>query len=134
MIIEVAKHPDETVNFGGIWHSDTTYLDEPPMASMLVAREVPPVGGDTMFSNQYAAYEALPEKMKETLVDSAAFRLPRLLTCRRPVRTVEVMPPTAGTPRPPMSSKPFIPPSGRTQRRAAGRSTSTSPTLLDSTE
>src|SRR6187455_1165931 len=44
-IIAVAKLPDETVNFGGIWHSDTVYLERPPMASMLIAREVPPVGG-----------------------------------------------------------------------------------------
>ena len=43
-IIAVTKLPDETVNFGGIWHSDTAYLDEPPMATMLLAREVPPLG------------------------------------------------------------------------------------------
>ena len=46
-IIEVKKLESETTNFGGIWHSDTVYLDEPPMASMLLAREVPPFGGDT---------------------------------------------------------------------------------------
>jgi taurine dioxygenase len=67
-IIEVAKLPDETVNFGGIWHSDTTYLECPPMASTLVAREVPPDGGDTMFANQYAAFEALtPARQTELL-------------------------------------------------------------------
>ena len=42
-IIAVTKLPHETVNFGGIWHSDTVYLERPPMATMLVAREVPPV-------------------------------------------------------------------------------------------
>ena len=46
-IIPVLKQADERVNFGGIWHSDTAYLDIPPMASMLIAREVPPAGGDT---------------------------------------------------------------------------------------
>jgi taurine dioxygenase len=58
-IIEVAKLPHETVNFGGIWHSDTVYLEQPPMATMLLAREIPPYGGDTMFANMYAAYESL---------------------------------------------------------------------------
>ena len=63
-IIEVKKLPHETVNFGGIWHSDTVYLERPPMASMLLAREVPAAGGDTEFANMYAAYEALSDGMK----------------------------------------------------------------------
>jgi taurine dioxygenase len=66
-IIAVAKLPHETVNFGGIWHSDTTYLDVPPMATMLLAREVPPAGGDTLYSSMYAAYEALSPAMQELL-------------------------------------------------------------------
>jgi taurine dioxygenase len=66
-IISVAKLPHETVNFGGIWHSDTVYLERPPMATMLVAREVPPYGGDTMFANMYAAYEALSPGMRRML-------------------------------------------------------------------
>lgn len=66
-IIQVAKLEHETVNFGGIWHSDTTYLDEPPMGTMLVAREVPSFGGDTLFANQYLAYETLSDGLKKTL-------------------------------------------------------------------
>ena len=66
-VIAVTKLPDETVNFGGVWHSDTTYLQEPPMATLLVAREVPPVGGDTLFANQYLAYESLSERMQQLL-------------------------------------------------------------------
>jgi taurine dioxygenase len=66
-IIAVTKLPDETVNFGGIWHSDTVYLERPPMATLLVAREVPPAGGDTMFASMYAAYDALSPRMQELL-------------------------------------------------------------------
>src|SRR5216684_2109196 len=71
-IIEVAKLENERVNFGGIWHSDTTYLEEPPMGSMLLAREVPPYGGDTEFAGQYAAYEALSDGLQRLLADLKA--------------------------------------------------------------
>jgi len=67
LITPVVKLEHERHNFGGVWHSDTTYLDEPPMGSMLLAREVPPFGGDTLFANQYLAYEALSEGLKRTL-------------------------------------------------------------------
>jgi alpha-ketoglutarate-dependent taurine dioxygenase len=63
-VIPVLKREHERINFGGIWHSDTTYLDVPPMASMLIAREVPPAGGDTLFANMYLAYESLSDGMK----------------------------------------------------------------------
>jgi taurine dioxygenase len=66
-IIEVAKLPHETVNFGGIWHSDTVYLERPPMATMLLARELPPYGGDTMFASMYAAYDALSPALRQVL-------------------------------------------------------------------
>jgi taurine dioxygenase len=66
-IIEVKKLEHERAAFGAIWHSDTAYLEKPPMASMLLAREVPPVGGDTLFANMYLAYEALSEGLKRSL-------------------------------------------------------------------
>ena len=67
-IFEVVKEESETVNFGGNWHSDTTYLAQPPLATLLYALETPKQGGDTLFSNTYAAYDALSEGMR-TMVD-----------------------------------------------------------------
>jgi taurine dioxygenase len=66
-IIPVLKLPHEKVNFGGIWHSDTTYLEQPPAATMLVAREIPTHGGDTLFANMTLAYETLSPGMKQLL-------------------------------------------------------------------
>jgi taurine dioxygenase len=66
-VIPVLKQEHEQHNFGGIWHSDTTYLERPPMASMLIARELPPAGGDTEFANMYLAYETLSDGMKRLL-------------------------------------------------------------------
>lgn len=66
-IIEIKKLEHERVNFGGVWHSDTTYLQVPPMGTMLLSRQIPPYGGDTMFANQVTAYEALSPTMKRML-------------------------------------------------------------------
>jgi taurine dioxygenase len=66
-ITPVVKLEHERVNFGGIWHSDTAYLDTPPMASMLLACEVPAQGGDTIFANMYLAYEALSPGLRRLL-------------------------------------------------------------------
>jgi taurine dioxygenase len=67
-IFEVVKEENETVNFGGNWHSDTTYLTQPPLATLLYAIETPSRGGDTLFASTYAAYDALSEGMR-ALVD-----------------------------------------------------------------
>jgi taurine dioxygenase len=63
-IFEVVKEEEEKVNFGGNWHSDTAYLAQPPLATLLYAVEVPATGGDTLFSNTAAAYDALSEGMR----------------------------------------------------------------------
>ncbi|MDH3320872.1 MAG: TauD/TfdA family dioxygenase [Betaproteobacteria bacterium] len=67
LITPVVKLENERSNFGGVWHSDTTYLERPPMGSMLYALQVPPRGGDTLFANQYLAYETLSAGLKRTL-------------------------------------------------------------------
>ena len=67
VITPVIKEPEETRNFGGVWHTDTAYLKRPPAATMLLAREIPPTGGDTLFASQVAAYEALSDGMKALL-------------------------------------------------------------------
>jgi len=66
-ITPVVKLEHELVNFGGIWHSDTAYLERPPKGSMLLAREVPPQGGDTLFANMYLAYEMLSPGLRRML-------------------------------------------------------------------
>src|SRR5579871_268900 len=47
-----------------VWHSDMTYVDEPPKAAILYALEVPPAGGNTYFADMFAAYETLPDDLK----------------------------------------------------------------------
>jgi len=48
-----------------VWHTDMSYLENPPKASMLYALEIPPAGGDTHFCNMYRAYESLPDTLKQ---------------------------------------------------------------------
>ena len=66
-IIAVVKEPGHTTNFGGVWHSDTTYLEVPPLGSLLYAKEVPASGGDTLFANMYLAYESLSPGLRRLL-------------------------------------------------------------------
>src|SRR5258705_9706986 len=49
-----------------VWHTDMSYLPDPPKASVLYALEVPPSGGDTSFCSMYGAWESLPESLRET--------------------------------------------------------------------
>lgn len=64
-IIEIVKEAGERNRFGDHWHTDQIFTPAPAMATMLYAKEVPPVGGDTMFANLYSAYDALSDGMKE---------------------------------------------------------------------
>lgn len=66
-ITEIIKEPDQTSNFGGMWHSDTTYLPEPPKCTLLYAVETPPRGGDTLFADMYTAFSSLSEGLQNTL-------------------------------------------------------------------
>jgi len=66
-VLVVEKKPEDRLNFGSEWHSDTTYLEQPTLGSILLAKSVPEVGGDTLFANQYLAYESLSAGMKASL-------------------------------------------------------------------
>jgi taurine dioxygenase len=68
-VIAVIKEADErrSPNFGGNWHSDWSFQERPPSFTLLHARELPPFGGDTMFANQYLAWESLSAGLRDTL-------------------------------------------------------------------
>lgn len=51
------------------WHSDMTYVDTPPPASVLLGVEIPVVGGNTYFADQTAAYAALPDSLRQRITD-----------------------------------------------------------------
>ena len=63
----IKEAENKGVNIGGYWHADVTYREKPHKASVLYAKEVPEFGGDTMFANQYLAYETLPTTLREKL-------------------------------------------------------------------
>jgi len=67
-VIRVIKEPDDQLNFANAWHSDLSYLPEPPSLTVLHAREVPDFGGDTIWANQYLAYETLPAHVRDELL------------------------------------------------------------------
>ena len=72
-VVEVRKEPDQRHNHGGAWHSDEAFAAVPPLGSILVAREIPPAGGDTMFASMYRAYDTLSVGLKQTLEGLRAF-------------------------------------------------------------
>ena len=68
-IIAVLKEADEKriSTFGGTWHTDFSFLSQPPSLTLLYASELPAVGGDTLWANQYAAYDALSPGLQQLL-------------------------------------------------------------------
>ena len=68
-VAEVLKEPDHKENVGGGWHTDQSYDTEPAMGSILICRETPQKGGDTLFANTCLAYETLSAELKSTLKD-----------------------------------------------------------------
>ncbi|MFZ3007698.1 MAG: TauD/TfdA family dioxygenase [Phenylobacterium sp.] len=66
-IAKVEKTPEQQTNIGGGWHTDHSYDVAPAMGSVLLAIETPPTGGDTLFADMYAAYDALSDGLKATL-------------------------------------------------------------------
>jgi len=71
-IAEVRKEPHQKTNIGAAWHTDHSYDQIPAMGSILYAREVPSLGGDTLFSSMYAAYDALSDGIKKMLAGLCA--------------------------------------------------------------
>ena len=63
-VVMISREPGDTKVVGEDWHTDTTMMAEPPMGAILFAIETPPYGGDTLFSSQTLAYEALSAGMK----------------------------------------------------------------------
>lgn len=78
-VIKVLKEAEdgEAFNFGGAWHSDFSFEEAPPSFTILHALDVPPYGGDTVWSSMYAAYDTLSEEMKAKLAGITALHTAR---------------------------------------------------------
>jgi len=67
-VIRILKEPHDKLNFANAWHSDLSYLEAPPSFTILYCLETPPVGGDTVWANQYLAFETLSAGLRDTLL------------------------------------------------------------------
>jgi taurine dioxygenase len=79
-IMPVIKEAEDVNNIGDTWHSDVSFLERPPLGSILYGLELPPVGGDTMFASQYSAHDGLSEGLRETLGKMKAVHSSRILS------------------------------------------------------
>ena len=71
-IVRIIKGEKEKNQWGENWHSDVSYNEKPTKAVILKSLKIPPVGGDTCFSNMELAWETLDEKIKEKIKDKKA--------------------------------------------------------------
>src|ERR1041384_6537424 len=78
-VIVITREPGDKKIVGEDWHTDTTMMPEPPMGAILYGVEVPPYGGDTLFANQYQAYETLSPGMQRMLEGLRAVHSDRLV-------------------------------------------------------
>jgi taurine dioxygenase len=67
-VIRILKETHEKLNFANAWHTDLSYLPEPPSFTLLYCIDAPPVGGDTVWANQHMAFETLSKGLRETLL------------------------------------------------------------------
>jgi len=84
-VIKVVKEADEgqSFNFGGAWHSDFSFQQEPPSFTILAAVDLPPWGGDTVFSSMSAAWDGLPQVIKDQVLPLQAVHTARDAYSRR---------------------------------------------------
>lgn len=99
-ILEVRREPDEKVApFGSAWHSDWSFQENPPAATLLHAKEIPPIGGDTWYADGCAAFAALEPQTQEYLCSLTAFHSARrpyshqgFIAGRGPERSMQILP------------------------------------------
>lgn len=85
-IMPVIKEPTDKDVIGDTWHTDETYQQTPPLGSILYGREVPEVGGDTLWCNLYRAYDTLSDGMKEKLEGMRAVHTNNFLSANAMMR------------------------------------------------
>lgn len=71
-VLEIVKEARHSQNFGGAWHIDSSFRENPPVAAVLAAKTLPPHGGDTIWANQILAYEALPNDLRVAVAELSA--------------------------------------------------------------